>query len=723
MGASGYTQAFTVGPASGSRGPGDSEEAELAVAATSTACPPGVRGSRLQQILLVPTSVEPAFTSGEITMFRLSKWVVLGLVVLMLAAREAKAGVGFLPVSPDELKLSSEPQAPGAPAIILYRQVDRDDNGYTSHEDDYLRIKILTEEGRRYANVEIPFLKGSQNIVKVKARTIRPDGSIADFGGQVFEKYLVKGKGIKYLAKTFTLPDVQVGSIIEYSFTTDLGEYMLFDSHWILSNELFTKKAQFSLKPYKGTYQMFSLRWSWQGLPTGAVPKEAPDHIIRMEANNIPAFQTEDYMPPQDELKSRVDFIYEEGIAEKDQDSFWKHVGKTRNGQLESFIGKRKAMEQAVAQIVSPNDSQDVKLRKIYDRVQQIRNKSYEVQKTEQERKRAKEKVADNVEDVWKRGYGERDVLTWLFLGLARAAGFEAYGCSVSGRGEYFFNPVTMQSAKLNANVVLVKLSGKDLYLDPGVVFTPYGLLTWSETGVAGLRLDKDGGTWIQTTLPQASESRIERVGKLKLSDAGNLEGKLTVTYIGLEAMYHRMGERNEDEVARKKSLEERVTSQIVMAAEAELTNKPDWTSSETPLVAEFHLKIPGWASSAGRRVMIPAAIFTVAEKGVFEHANRVQPIYFAYPYEKTDDMSIELPAGWQVSSVPAAQDRNGKVVAYSLKVEQSPGTLRLTRKLTIDFLLIDQKYYGALRNFFQEVRNGDGVQVVLQPGEIHASN
>jgi len=43
---------------------------------------------------------------------------------------------------------------------------------------------------------------------------------------------------------------VQVGGIIEYFYTIDLGEHMLFDSHWILSNELFTKKAQFSLKPY-----------------------------------------------------------------------------------------------------------------------------------------------------------------------------------------------------------------------------------------------------------------------------------------------------------------------------------------------------------------------------------------------------------------------------------------------------------------------------------------
>jgi hypothetical protein len=428
-------------------------------------------------------------------------------------------------------------------------------------------------------------------------------------------------------------------------------------------------------------------------------------------------------MPPASELMSRVDFIYEEGIAEREQANYWRQVGKKRNGELESFIGKRKAMEEAVAQIVSPNDSQDVKLRKIYDRVQQIRNTSYEVRKTEQEEKRAKEKPAENVEEVWKRGYGNGVQLTWLFLGLARAAGFEAYGCWVSGRREYFFTPVTMQSAKLNSNVVLLKLNGKDLYFDPGGAFTPFGLLEWSETGVPGLRLDKDGGTWIRTALPQASESRIERTGRLKLSDTGDLEGRLTVTYIGLEAMYHRLDERHADEVARKKYLEERVTSQIAAAAEADLTNKPDWTSSETPLVAEFNLKIPGWASNAGKRVVIPAAIFTAAEKGLFEHANRVHPIYFEYPYEKADDLTVELPPGWQVSSVPRPQNTNGNVVVYTLKVEPGPGTLRLTRKLSIDILVLEQKYYASLRNFFQVVRTGDGEQIVLQPGGIHASN
>ena len=55
------------------------------------------------------------------------------------------------------------------------------------------------------------------------------------------------------------------------------------------------------------------VRWSWQGLPPGTVPPtEGRDHVVRLEASNIPAFQTEDFMPPENEMKSRVDFTYSE---------------------------------------------------------------------------------------------------------------------------------------------------------------------------------------------------------------------------------------------------------------------------------------------------------------------------------------------------------------------------------------------------------------------------
>ena len=517
---------------------------------------------------------------------------------------------------------------------------------------------------------------------------------------------------------------MQVGGIIEYYYTTDLAEHFVFDSHWILSNELFTKKAKFTLRPYTSDYQPFYVRWSWNSLPPGTTaPAQGADHIVNLEASNIPAFRTEDYMPPENELKSRVDFIYSDEPFEKDAATYWKKLGKKRNGQLESFIGKNKAMEQAVSEIVAPGDSPEIKLQKIYGRVQQLRNTSYEVEKTEQEQKRSKEKDPVNVEEVWKKQRADGRDLTWLFLALARAAGFEGYGMWVSDRQNYFFVPQTMEGRRLDTNVVAIKLNGKDIFFDPGAAFTPFGMLPWFETGVQGLHLDKEGGSWQQTSLPLSSESAIQRKAELKLTDTGDLEGKVTLTFTGLEAWQRRLEERLADEAARKKFLEDDVRESIPAACEVDLTNQPDWKSSTPPLVAEFTLKVPGWASGAGRRALLPVGLFSAPEKHLFDHTERVHPIYFEFPFQRVDDVSIDLPLGWQISTLPAPKKEDAHILAYTIHAENNKGTLHLQRSLNFDVLLLEQKYYASLRNFFQIVRTDDEQQVVLQPGATSASN
>jgi len=517
---------------------------------------------------------------------------------------------------------------------------------------------------------------------------------------------------------------VEVGGIIEYYYTIDLAENFVFDSHWILSNELFTKNAKFSLNPYSSDVQNFNVRWSWHLLPAGATqPAQQPDHVIRMTAVNIPAFQTEDYMPPENEMKSRVDFIYSDEPFEKDPDRFWKKIGKKRNGLLESFVGKKKAMEEAVSQIVSPNDPPEVKLQKIYARVQQIRNLSYEQSKTEQEQKRAKEKAPDNVEDVWKKQYGYGWQITWLYLALARAAGFEAHGLYVSDRYNYFFSPQMMDANKLDTNVVAVKLNGKDIFCDPGSAFVPYGMLPWSETGVAGLLLDKDGGTWIQTPLPASGESKIQRKAELHLTETGGLEGKLIVTYTGLEAADRRVEERMADDTERKKYLEDEAKDSIPVVSDPELANKPDWKDSSQPLVAEFDLKVPGWIVGAGHRALFPMGLFSAPEKHIFDHTSRVHPIYFNYPYELIDDVVVDLPLGWQISSVPQPQKQDGHIILYTMNAQNDKGTLHIQRQLNVDFFMLESKYYQALRSFFQGVRAADEQQALLQPAAGTAGN
>jgi hypothetical protein len=649
---------------------------------------------------------------------------LVAMVFLFDPARLAYAGDDWLPVDPAELKMTTEPKAPGAPAIYLYRQVDRDDRGKASSEHNYLRIKILNEEGRKYANIEIPFDKVQFRVSGVRARTIHPDGSIANFEGKIYEKTIAKSKTLKYLAKTFSMPEASVGSIIEYQFNYDFEDNYIFSSRWILSEELFTKHAKFSLKPYYENGRW--VQWiSPAGLPDGtAQAKEGPDHVIRLEADNIPAFQTEAYMPPEDELKFRVNFIYREGPVEMNPDKFWANFAKKENHRIEEFVNKRQAMEQAVAQIVLPGDPPMVKLQKIYSRTQQMRNLSYEVSKTEQEEKREKLKPAANAEDLWKNQYGSGWGITWLFLGLVRAAGFQAYPCMVSGRSEYFFTKERLNSAELNANVVLVKLDDKDLFFDPGAAFTPFGMLPWMETNVDGIKLDKDGGKWIHTSLPDSDASRIEHKADLKLLEDGSLEGKLTVTWSGLAAMWRRVNQRNEDDPSRKKFLEDEVKESIALGSDVEMTNRPNWKSSDSALAAEFTLKVPGFASAAGRKASLPASLFSANEKHMFEHANRVYPVYFEYPEKKIDDLTIDLPPGWKTATLPKPVDRDGKAaaVAYKLTVEDQKGLLHIRREIRSDLVIVPKDYYPSLRGFYQLVRTQDDQQIVLQPDGASAS-
>lgn len=626
----------------------------------------------------------------------------------------------WLPLSPEELKMSSTPKAPAAAAIYLYRQIDRDDNGPS--EAVYERIKIFTEEGRNLANIEIPFYKGTENVRGIQARTIHPDGTVINFTGTIYDKSVVERTGVKLMAKTFTLPDVQIGSIIEYRYRHDLPAGFVFDSHWILSQDLFTQFAKYSLNPYRG----FTLRYSWpQGLPSNTEPPKEHSGRIRLETRDVPAFVTEEYMPPEGVLKYQVDFIYDDAVlrAERDPDVFWQRYAKRKFGEIEKFLNQRRAMAEAVAQTVEPGDSTDTKLRKIYARTQRLRNLSYERKRSEQEVEREKLKDAKDVEDVWNHGYGYGEQISWLFLALVRAAGIEAYPVLVSTRDSHFFNDRIMNPADLNTNIILVLRDGKEWYFDPGVQFASFGTLAWAETAVIGLRLEKNGGTWIHTPLPDPAQSRVERKAAFQLTSSGTLEGKVAVSYSGQEALWRRLTERGEDETDRKQFLENQLKADVASGVVVELTNKPEWDSSSAELVAEYDLKIPGWAAGAGQRMLLPVGIFGAQYKHTIQHSTRIHPLYFKFPYQEADEVVIQLAPEWKMTDVPTSRKVDINSFKYEMSSEATNGSLHLNRDFTQNATLVALKYYPSVQGFFEAVRAGDADQAILIPARSGAAH
>lgn len=644
---------------------------------------------------------------------------------LMCGGLSRAAAPDWLPVSADELHMNGLPQAPGAPAVILYRQIDRDDEA--GYEDGYVRVKVLAAEGRKYGDVEIPYYKDYYSVRDISARTIRPDGSIVPFAGAIYDKQLTASQGGTVAAKTLQLPDVEPGCVLEYRYRiTWSSSYMgtggwanfrsgtrAFNSQWLLNAPLYTVEGKFSLVPARA----LTLRWSWpNGLPAGSAPPHFVDNRVVMQVHGVPAFVTEEYMPPATDLMSRVDFIYSnESHPETDPAAFWKNFAISAFQTNRRFIDERSAMERALSQIVAPGDSPEEKLRKIYARVQRVRNLSYLPRQTQQERER-QEAAPRNVAEIWERDAGYEPGINWLFLALARAAGLTADPVLVATRNEYRFEPRFVNPARLNGTAVVVTVGGSTRYFSPGVPYTPYGMLPWNETDTSGLRLNEGGGSWITTPLPDASSSRIERAAELTLSGDGSLDGKLTVSYIGIEAARRRLGERNEDEAGRRQFLEKQIEAMVPAGVDAKLTNTPDWTNDETPLVAQFALRIPGWAIGAGRRELVPIGVFGAGQRHIFEHTSRVHPVYFEYPRQYHDTVTIALPAGWHVDSVPPGSTSDLKVLKYAIAARNESQSLQLSRDLNIELLGATAASYPAIQGFFEKVRTGDEQQAVVAP-------
>ena len=107
----------------------------------------------------------------------------------------------------------------------------------------------------------------------------------------------------------------------------------------------------------------------------------------------------------------------------------------------------------------------------------------------------------------------------------------------------------------------------------------------------------------------------------------------------------------------------------------------------------------------------------------MYEHATRVHPLYFHYSSQKLDDVTIELPLGWKVTTLPKPGNTDAKLLVYTMKADEKNGTLHIERHLKSDVVMLEPKYYPAVRNFYQAVRTSDEEQIVLQPAATGAGN
>jgi len=404
----------------------------------------------------------------------------------------------FKQPTPEELKMTSDPKAPGADAVYL--NIEEVSNDPLHYETVYARIKVLTEKGKDMATVDVPYLRGGYKVADVKGRTIHADGQVIPLEGKP-DDLLISKKGDREIGrKVFNLPSVEVGSILEYRYQIDHGDYYT-SPEWEIQKKYFVHSAHYQFSPFKtfmpGAHEASSnylvdnrgrtvntLIW-WAKLPPGNSIQSNAGGYYSVDVTDVPPIPDEEYMPPINSFLYKVFFYYKSAGSAAD---FWVSEAKEWSKDVDKFAEQSKTIRDAVAGLIAPTDKEEDKARKLYAAVQALDNTDYSRKKGESELKQLKLKEAKHAEDTWKQKSGDSEDIAMLYLAMARSAGLTAYAIKVVSRSRGVFDVTYMDLGQLNDTLVLLSIDGKPVLADPGEKMCSFGTVNWRHSGAGGLR-------------------------------------------------------------------------------------------------------------------------------------------------------------------------------------------------------------------------------------------
>ena len=628
----------------------------------------------------------------------------------------------------EELKMTADPKAPGAAAVYLYREETTDDSlHYHSYYD---RIKVLTEKGKELATVRIPYVYGVDKVTDIQGRTIHADGTIIPLDVKPDDLMDFKSKYYQVDTVVFTLPSVEVGSILEYRLKVRPPEYRVSEPTWDIQLPYFVHKAHFIFHPYiePGHYitnsqgqTLTRLMYAARLTANAAVNYEKTTDLYSLDLTDIPAVPDEDWMPPLNTLKWRVEFYFTNAVSGP---AFWQDAGKQWAKEAQEFTKPSNGLKKAVADIVATADTDEQKATKIYTAVQKLDNTDFSRKKSVVERKKEKLKDIHNAEDVWKQQSGSADDIALLYIALARAAGLKAWPVQVVDRNRAIFDNRTLSVRQLDDYMAIVEVNGKDVYLDPGQKMCPYGILHWKHTLVGGFRLTDKGTVTALTPFSIYKTAVIQRVAELTIDPDGSVKGTVRFIMTGPDALHWRQLalENDRDEV--KKQFNESMQDELPEGVQADFDHFLALEDYNVNLIGV--VKVSGNIGTAtGKHFFLPGLFFESRAKHPFvAQDKRSTPIDVHYPRMEEDDVTYHLPPGFTVESMP--QDANTAWPEHALlNIHSSAedGSVTVFRTLAYNFTLLDPKNYPNLHDFYQKVATADQQQLVLTRAPVAKGN
>ena len=634
-------------------------------------------------------------------------------------------------VTKGELLEKSHPTDTAAVAAFLFKKAKTtftlsDDDGFFCNTEYTIKIKIYKKQGLDWANYEIPFYVGF-NDVNDEMVTIDKAVTYNLVNGKI-EKTRVTSEG-KYVeklnelwkTKLITFPNVREGSIIELSYTiksgylTVLPEFKFQYDIPVNYMELVTKIPEFYIyKPiisgnldiqFKEKLEEASASYNEQV----GLAKQSRFISFRVITStyamkDVPSFVDEDYVNADNycgKIENELQVIRMPGQEPKKIATDWESVTKSiyNEPNFGKELNKNDYFSSFVQKIINPTDSNEDKINTIFSYVKNSMN--WDGKKRYLTRK--------GVEKAFQDKTGNVSEINLMLTSMLRSVGFDARPVLISTRenGLVLFPNRT----KFNYVITAVVLDKKNILLDAtnkngSLNILPIRALNWYGRMIKG-----DGTSSEVNLMPEfVSAKSSEVLAKVQLD--GAVEGTVTQYYNDYNALFHR-------EKYGKLSTESYLESLEKNNNNIEIDNFSATGTSDVgkPIVESYSFKDPKATEIIGNKILLSPLLFFTEKENPFKSETREFPVDFVFPSSNEYKIKITVPQGYTIESLPSNSQIKMKddLVTFLYTTNIKNNMIEISLKTAINSAIVPSEYYPELRKVFSELIKKENEKIVLK--------
>jgi hypothetical protein len=655
----------------------------------------------------------------------------------------------FGKVSKEEVEEKFYPLDSTADAAYLYKHRRtyynyNNNSGFEIVTEVHIRIKLYTTEGFNYATFKLPYVspeKGeSENISSIKAYTynINEKGNLDDdklSNRDVFDEKVNKFRHVK----TITMPNLKEGSVIELEYTLtspytdyvddlqfqygipvkkllvtiEIPEWLIFakknKGYYLISpqessrngsityrNKVRTTTRQDGVAGTKGTTTNSSYENTVQNLAY---------NISKFEGENIPALKNnEPFVSNVNNYRGGVKYEivgtrYPNSLPKsfsKSWDDVTKQIYKSNSfgAELEKTSYYKKDLDLLLADAKTDNE----KLAKIFQYVKANLkwNGFYSKYTDEGVRKAYKEKTGNSAE------------INLILTSMLRSAGLNSNPVLVSSKGNGIPMFPTIKGFDYVISIVqfaddsYALLDATEPYSMPNIL--PERALNWD-----GRIVTKEGtSSWVK--LSSSKHALEENVILVKITDDLMVEGMIRTKFENLNALRFRNGKNHLKEEELITKYEESNNLEI---EDFKIANKE---RLDMPVIRTVKFSSEDLLEQINGKIYVAPLLFLTQDKNPFKLNERKFPVDFATAWKDVNRVSIQIPEGYGVESLPeslaiALPDDLG---VFKYQVSQIGNQIKVFSILEFNSSMIPPNYYGYLKDFYSKLVKKETEKVVL---------